>query len=59
MSIKLLFQKDGKFAEFRVGHNKDMRKKGISCVKTEEVKCFKKMKKEGCGACEGIIKASA
>ena len=59
MSLKILIVKNGKFPEFRVGHNKNMRKKGISCVKHEEIKCFKKMQKEGCGSCEGILKASA
>lgn len=59
MSLNILIKKNGKFPEFRVGHNKEMKKKGISCVKHEEIKCHKKNLKEGCGSCDGIIKASA
>jgi hypothetical protein len=36
MMLKILVKKKGKFPEFRVGHNRDMHKKGISCVKHDE-----------------------
>lgn len=36
MMLKILIKKKGKFPEFRVGHNRDMRKIGISCVKHDE-----------------------
>lgn len=35
-SLKLLLHKDGKFPETRVGHNKEMRKRKIYCVKTQQ-----------------------
>lgn len=56
MALNILIKKNGKFPAYQVGHNKDMKKLGISCVKHEEIKCFKKLKKgeEGCGSCGGI-----
>jgi len=42
---KLLFQKEGKFPITSVGHNPEMRKIGITCVKHEEIKCHTKAKK--------------
>jgi hypothetical protein len=36
MMLNILIKKKGKFPEFRVGHNRDMRKIGISCVKHDE-----------------------
>lgn len=59
MALRILVLKNGKFPEFRVGHNKAMRKKGISCVKHDEIKCFKKLQNDGCGSCSEILKASA
>jgi len=52
MSISILVKKNGKFPVFQIGHNADMRKMGISCVKNEEIKCFKKqLKKKDCTGC--------
>ena len=60
MSLSILVKKNGKFPAYRVGHNKNMKKLGITCVKHEEIKCHKKNMKEGnCQDCGGIIKASA
>jgi hypothetical protein len=56
LAFNLLFSKNGKFPDYHVGHNKDMAKLGITCVKHDEVKCFNKLKAqagEGCGSCGG------
>ena len=42
---KLLFNKEGKFPITSVGHNPEMKKIGITCVKHEEIKCFSNSKK--------------
>ena len=39
LGIKIIIQKNGKFPETEVGHNKEMRKRGIICAKAEEIKC--------------------
>lgn len=60
MALNILVRKNGKFPAYRVGHNKDMKKLGITCVKHEEIKCHKKNLKEGnCAGCDGIIKAAS
>ena len=54
MFLNIIIRKNGKFPAYRVGHNKDMKKMGISCVKTEEIKCHKKQNHD-CGACNILI----
>lgn len=36
MCFNIIFRKDGKFPEYEVGENKEMRKMGIKCMKQEE-----------------------
>ena len=46
LGVRIFFKKDGKFPEHRVGHNKDMRKKKIYCVKTQDKMEQNLLKKE-------------
>ncbi len=56
-AIKILFKKNGQFPETRVGHNKNLRKKKIYCIKTEQKIIDNKIKKSkqnggiSCGTC--------
>jgi len=60
MALNILVKKNGKFPAYRVGHNKNMKKIGITCVRHEEIKCHKKRLKEGdCAGCDGIINAAS
>lgn len=34
LAIRIVLKKDGQFPDTHVGHNKEMRKKGIRCAKT-------------------------
>jgi CRISPR/Cas system CMR-associated protein Cmr3 (group 5 of RAMP superfamily) len=51
MAFNLIFRKNGKFPSYRVGHNKDMKKLGINCVKYEELRCHSKIKDGVCTTC--------
>lgn len=54
MLLKIIVQKDGKFPAFQVGHNKDMKKMGIKCARSEEIIHHRKRlkrKSELCAAC--------
>jgi hypothetical protein len=52
MALNILIRKKGKFPAYRVGHNKNMKKLGITCVKHEEIKCHKKQLREAnCAGC--------
>ena len=42
---KLFFNKQGKFPITAIGHNPEMKKLGISCVKHDELSCYSKNKK--------------
>ena len=46
LGIRILFKKNGSFPEHRVGHNKEMRKRKIYCVKTQDKIEQNKIKKE-------------
>ena len=58
LAFNILFRKKGKFPAYRVGHNPQMRKIGITCVKHEEIRCHKKKLKEisdkDCEVCQQI-----
>ncbi len=56
MMLNILVKKKGKFPAYMVGHNRDMHKLGISCVKHEEIRCLnKKLKKgKGCVGCQQL-----
>ena len=53
MMLNIIVKKKGRFPAYRVGHNKDMRKLGISCVKHDEIRCHNQRLKEGkdCAGC--------
>ena len=36
LSFNIIFRKNGKFPDSEIGHNKEMRKKGLICAKSEE-----------------------
>ena len=46
MMLNIMINKKGKFPAYRVGHNKEMAKMGLKCVKHEEIRCNKKMLKD-------------
>ena len=39
LSLNMLLKKDGKFPVNSIGKNKEMRKRGITCAKHDELKC--------------------
>ncbi|MGE0077233.1 MAG: hypothetical protein AB7S48_05155 [Bacteroidales bacterium] len=51
MAVKIMFHKSHKFPETSAGHNKELRKKGISCPKHDEIKCWGKNQNNGCATC--------
>lgn len=53
LALKIILKKNGKFPEYRVGHNKNMHKIGITCVKHEELRNHKKIKDSECRGCSG------
>lgn len=46
LGFKLLFIKNGKFPETEIGHNKEMRKRGIYCAKTMDM-----VERRSCASC--------
>lgn len=51
MGVKILFHKTHKFPETSAGHNKELRKRGVSCPKHDEIKCWGKKKNNECATC--------
>ncbi len=61
LGIKIFFSKEGRFPETEIGHNKEMRKRGIMCTRQEEILRWQKGRRkkveeplscEGCGLVE-------
>ena len=56
LGFNIFFRKK-KFPETEVGHNKEMRKRGINCARTEEMMLLKQQgkrpKSESCDSCGG------
>lgn len=57
LMLNILVKKKGRFPAYRVGHNKNMKKIGIDCVKHEELRCHRKKLKEAkeCAGCEQLL----
>jgi len=59
LSFNIIFRKEGKFPDTEIGHNKEMRKKGLMCAKSEEKILWSKNRKgavqtestEACSSC--------
>ena len=57
LALNILVKKKGKFPAYQIGHNKDMAKMGIRCVKHEEIRCHKaqlKKNESGCAGCQQL-----
>ncbi len=47
LSLNIIFRKNGKFPVTSIGANKEMRKRGITCVKHDEMLCQGKGRSKG------------
>jgi hypothetical protein len=56
LMMNILVKKKGRFPAYRVGHNKDMRRLGITCIKHDEIRCQDKKlkKKRNCNGCQQL-----
>ena len=53
MCFNIIFRKDGRFPEYEVSQNKEMRKLGIRCMHEEDAALFGKGKKARHDRCSG------
>lgn len=55
MALNILVKKKGKFPAYQIGHNKDMSRLGVKCVKHIERNDHRTRRKEsGCEGCQQI-----
>ena len=52
LSISMLVKKGGKFPSSSVGKNKEMKARGITCVRHDELKCYREEKERRTCGCE-------
>jgi len=45
LATGILLKKDGKFPASQIGHNKAMRRKGIECPQTQDMKAQREVRK--------------
>ena len=53
MCFNIIFRKDGKFPEYEVSRNEEMRQLGIRCMHEEDAALFGKEKKAAHERCNG------
>ncbi len=58
MCFNIIFRKGKSFPDGEIGHNKELRKKGIICAKEEEIKLWKKGVKHSAAGCDDFSCAS-
>jgi hypothetical protein len=54
LGIRMLLKPDSRFPETHIGHNKEMRKRGIKCAQKTDIGCNPGNKYKGCAACDII-----
>ncbi|HPA86723.1 MAG TPA: hypothetical protein PK106_02950 [Bacteroidales bacterium] len=54
LGIRILLKRNGSFPDTHVGHNREMRKRGITCAKSTNIGCTPAGNYNGCAAC-GVI----
>ena len=42
MAVTILLKKDGRFPDGEIGHNRELRRRGIVCAKEEELRLWRK-----------------
>ena len=54
LGIRILIKHHGHFPETHIGHNKEMRKRGIKCAQKTDIGCKPGNDFRGCSTCENI-----
>ena len=52
LSIRLLLRKGSKFPSSSIGKNKEMKARGITCVRHDELKCYREEKERKMCGCD-------
>lgn len=56
LGVKIFFHKSRKFPETSVGHNPEMRKRGLTCARASEIRQWTKNKDHsGCKSCSSPV----
>ncbi len=51
LGIRMLVKKDGRFPDTHVGHNSEMKKRGIRCAQHNDIGCNPTADFPGCSSC--------
>ncbi len=51
LGIRMLIKKDGRFPDTHVGHNREMKKRGIRCAQHNDLGCNPTSDFPGCSSC--------
>ena len=52
LGIRMLLKPGSRFPETHVGHNKEMRKRGIKCAQSTDIGCNPGNRIQGCESCD-------
>lgn len=51
LGIRMLVKKDGRFPDTHIGHNREMKKRGIKCAQHNDIGCNPTDDFPGCSTC--------
>ena len=54
LAITMVIKKGGKFPDTHVGHNKEMKKRGVSCAMNEKMGCEGEKNRPECSSCHAL-----
>ncbi len=54
LAISMLIRPHGKFPDTHISHNKEMRKRGITCAQHNDVGCHPTQTATGCAGCSCV-----
>lgn len=54
LGLRILLRQNGKFPQFHVGHNKEMRKRGIKCAQSTDTGCTPLNNSGSCSVCGSL-----
>ena len=51
MAVSILLRRGGRFPDTHISHNREMRKRGITCAQHNDVGCQPAQNASGCAGC--------
>ncbi|MCU0366607.1 MAG: hypothetical protein MUC30_05245 [Bacteroidales bacterium] len=54
MAVSILLRRGGRFPDTHISHNREMRKRGITCAQHNDIGCQPAQNAAGCAGCSRV-----